>query len=167
MIFVAGDRRLSQYNQYDTHLDALGITVGKFIRDVVGGDLEQLAGLTERRVEAIRELLLGLREVEEGGTPTPAEAEQYKHLARRVGGEGSWYSVLRNLQGDPAAVLTAGIMPTMQGWDENSGGCEYAYEMDFNTQVLTVWAYREKLAALRFDTPNLPEKVEALQEHLT
>lgn len=164
MIFVAGDRRLNQYNQFDTYLSGLGHTIGCFLQDLVGGNLEQLAGLSEGRVAAARELILALREVSGGGSATAAEREQYKHLTQRVSREVDWCAVLRKLQGDPEAVLREGIIATERAWgdDWGGGGCEYVYELDFNTQTLTIGAYGKKLASFPFDTENLADKIGAL-----
>lgn len=164
MIFVAGDRRLNQYNQFDTYLSGLGHNIGCFLQDLVGGNLEQLAGLSEGRVAAARELVLALREVDEGDSATAEEREKYKHLAQRVSGGVDWYAVLRKLQGDPKAVLREGIIATNSKWGNNwgGGGCEYVYELDFNTQTLTVGAYGKKLGSFPFDTENLADKIIAL-----
>ena len=128
LIFVAGGRELIHYNHCDSYPSGLGSTVGHFIHDLVGGHLEQLAGLTEGHVEVARQKVLSLQTYgSQEAAPMPG------------GGWRTYRELLNEDQGQPAKILARGsIVTSDRSWLADGLFCEWAYLMDFDTQQVEV-----------------------------
>lgn len=187
LVYVTGDRELIQYNHFDSYPSALGFKVGEFIQSMLGGELEQLAGLSEGYIEKVRELIQALEVVNQSDTPTPEQAAKHREFAQAVSTGDDWYAILRDCQGDPEATLRAGIIATAEpSWLADSLFCEWAYVMDFNEKKVEVYEgfnrgrpegrYRHLhadggseytpvslVASFSFHEVNLPDKIAAVE----
>lgn len=109
------------YNHSDSYPDWLGVRVLRFLR--------------EANHAAIRKQAQALRVVTGGDKPT---AEDAARLARwtdtGVGNQSTddWYCLLRETQGDPAAMLDAGVIEDASGFPANSLFAEWGYVIDLD-----------------------------------
>jgi hypothetical protein len=127
------------YNHHDSYPDGLGLAVLEWAR---GADLD--AAATAARA---------LRVV--------TDAEDIARLApytnRGVGAHSAtpdWYQLLRETQGDPGAMLAAGVIEDASEFPADSLFAEWGYVMDFDAQVFKVYEgfQREPHAEGRFAT---------------
>lgn len=136
--FVADKREVFTYNHWDSYPEGLGLMVLGFLRQLVKDDAVESAA---RRV---RELLV----VDEHTPITPEMIERLKpwtdtgvgramHLADQP--PDSWYQLGRKAQGDPDAILSAGVAEDSADFALDSLFCEWAYVIDFDEQVLEVY----------------------------
>jgi hypothetical protein len=80
--------------------------------------------------------------VDEDSTPTPEDVKRLgKHADPSVGSQSltDWYVLLRNTQGNPAAVLEAGMMTDGEDFLQDSLFCEWAYVMNLDTLTLEIY----------------------------
>jgi hypothetical protein len=130
LIFVSGDREVITYNHYDSYPEGLGVDVATFVREII----------TEGTVDQYAQKALDLEGVGDEDIPTPEQREKYTHLFQNVSTGTGWYSLLRELQGDPRQILDTGVTPvTNRGWVGNSLFCEWAYVINFNTRKVEVY----------------------------
>lgn len=105
------------YNHYDSYPSGLGLDVLKWLRK------EHLGSVRRRAAE--------LRIVEPDSRPTAEEIVRLKSYADTgvsTGRLDEWYVLLRNTQGNPGAILDAGVIEDGTG----TGGMEYGYLVDLD-----------------------------------
>lgn len=127
--FVADGREIIAYKHSDSYPDGLGVDVLTWAR--------------EADMSAAREAALNVRLVTE---ETPPTAEDIAKLApwtnRSVGGRKEtpdWYQLLRGTQGDPQAMLDAGVVEDASEFPCDSLFAEWGYLVDFDTQTFEVY----------------------------
>lgn len=126
--FVAGGVEKTVYNHFDSYPTGLGVTVLDWLRSP-SWDLATVRA----QVEA-------LRLVDDSDEPTPEEREQFAHLADPGVSTGrDWYSLLRETQGEPAAILEAGVAGDATGFPLDSLFCEWAYVIDLDQETFEVY----------------------------
>lgn len=117
---IDGERKLS-YNHCDSYPGGLGLDVLGWLRNA----MVTHPGVLPHQARA-------LRVVDGDSEPTDEEFEQLKEFYNpNVGGRSArptWYQLLRETQGDPAAILKAGVMEN----GSNYVGIEYEYLVDFD-----------------------------------
>lgn len=118
------------YNHFDSYFSGLGKDVLNWLR----------AELAAGEEAAIKERAAELRHVDENASPTAEDFVQFQHLHDGMVSSGTdWYSLLRGMQGDPAAILAAGVMTDAHKFMADSLFCEYAYIVNFDTRELEVY----------------------------
>jgi hypothetical protein len=127
--FAVDGTTKTAYNHHDSYPDGLGLGVLDWARSV---DLNE-AGVAAQ----------ALRVVTDADEPTD---EDIAHLApftnRNVGGRSerpTWYQLLRETQGDPGAMLQAGVIEDGSEFPADSLFAEWGYVVDFDAQVLEVY----------------------------
>lgn len=130
--FTAFGTAKRSYCHWDSYPSGLGVQVLGWLRGVVAG------GREEETVAAMARLAV----VGDFGCPPPT-AGQRRALAQyaddRVGGpEEHWYRLLRQTQGEPAAILAAGYT-----YDQLSGIADaqdeyYTYTVDADQRTFSV-----------------------------
>lgn len=80
--------------------------------------------------------LTAARKVDQEATPTPQDRDRYAAYASQVsrGPDTEYYALLRDMQGDLAAMAREGIVATT----ERDWGVAYHYLVDFPTGTVTV-----------------------------
>jgi hypothetical protein len=147
--FRAEGKDYITYNHFDSYLSGLGEAVLTWLKAELAAGEEQ----------SLRERVTQLRFVDGNTKPTPAEIEQYKHLADfRVSTGDDWYSLLRNTQGDPAAILAAGVMADAHKFLNDSLFCEYAYIVNFDSRELEVYRGFQTTPANQYGRYAKPKK---------
>lgn len=130
--FVIDGTTKTGYQQFDSYPSGVGDTVLTFIRKV----------MDEGRLDEVKEQVRALRVVDDTVKPSAADIKRLKefHDDRvSTGSEEEWYSLLRNTQGDPEAILRAGVIEDASEFPEkNSLFCEYSYVLDFDAEVFEV-----------------------------
>jgi hypothetical protein len=119
-ILIDGQEKIA-YNHSDSYPSGLGLD----IRDWLVRSLAM-------RPEVLPHQARALRLVDMDSEPTDAEIQQLKRYYNpNVDGpraRPTWYQLLRETQGDPDAILAAGVVEDGSTW----GGIEYAYLVDFD-----------------------------------
>ncbi len=139
LTFIIDGQRKTAYNHWDSYPSALGVGVLNWLHGAVVASVPDL-------VKAAR----GLRVVSPDSEPTDddikALAEFWnKSVGDRTRERPEWYQLLRDTQGDPAAILRAGVIEDGSGY----GGIEWEYEVDCDTKALR--------AAYTYDRDNRAE----------
>lgn len=122
------------YNHSDSYPDWLGCRVLDWAR--------------EADLDAARTAAANLRVVDDG---TPVTDDDIAALAPytdlgvgRRGDRPDWYQLLRKTQGDPAAVLAAGVIKDAGDFPADSLFCEWGYLVDFDVRQLEVYVGFQK-----------------------
>lgn len=121
-----------QYVHFDAYPDGLGADIAKWIKTINSDTRFRLV------VEKFKELIAVDEDV-------PATEDQKLALLRyydpkvSTGSTDDWYALLRNTQGDPDAMLTAGFYIEGMDFARNSLFCEWAYVVDLDRKVLEVY----------------------------
>lgn len=126
--FVVDGEVKVTYNHADSYPSGLGSDVLDWLKRA---DLDDAAARA-RQLELVTDAV----------PPTPAQVERLRqfHDPRvSTGSTTEWYSLLRHTQGDPAAVLAAGVMLDGVAFAADSLFCEWAYVVDFDRQKLEVY----------------------------
>lgn len=148
--FVVDGTEKIAYNHFDSYPGGLGVEVLGWLRKAHIGGARRLAG--------------ELRVVDESTAPTADDVEKLRPYANtRVGTQtlDDWYVLLRGTQGNPAAMLDAGVILDGSDFPLDSVFAEYGYLVDFDAK--TFEAYRgfqkEKHDKGRFADrePHVPE----------
>jgi hypothetical protein len=119
--FAVDGQNKTAYNHFDSYPDGLGVEVLRFLRDASHA--------------AVRKQAQALRVVTDKDKPT---AEDVAHLQpwtdMGVGNQSTddWYCLLRETQGDPAAMLEAGVIEDASGFPANSLFAEWGYVIDLD-----------------------------------
>lgn len=127
--FVVDGTEKIAYNHCDSYPDGLGSDVLGWLRKEHHGHIKRKAA--------------ELRVVDESSTPTADDIERLAPYANtRVGTQKTddWYVLLRETQGNPAAVLDAGVMLDGGEFPRDSLFAEYGYLVNLDDQ--TFEAYR-------------------------
>ena len=149
--FIADGTKLGTYNHSDSYPDWLGTNVLAWLRSLVA----------EGEIEQAKAKVLSLKVISDSeATPTPEDVEQLKRWANfTVGGPGlSWYQLLRETQGHPAAILDSGHI--IDGWEYGHDDvfCEWVYLVDFDAgQLIVQHDLTEREPIVTFDFGDLPD----------
>lgn len=128
IVFVVDGAEKGVYNQFDSYPDGLGIDVLTWLRMDLGTGRE----------DKLRELAHALRPV--NGEPTDEDRERYAEFGDpHVSTGRDWYSLLRRTQGEPGAILRAGVYEEANDFPLDSLFCEWAYVIDFDTREIEVY----------------------------
>lgn len=120
--FVVDGAEKTTYNHSDSYPEGLGTDVLDFAR----GDMQ-----------AAREQVRALQLVSDDVPPTDeqkAELARFANLAVGRQSDDDWYVLLRETQGNPAAILRAGYMIDNRHFPADSVMAEYGYVIDFDTE---------------------------------
>jgi hypothetical protein len=122
--FVIDGQTKVAYNHSDSYPSGLGV-------DVLGWLRRSLA----TRPDVLAHQARALRVVEMDSEPSDEDIRQLKRFYNpNVGGPSdrpTWYQLLRETQGDPDAILAAGVIEDASAYV----GIEYAYLVDFDQRV--------------------------------
>jgi len=126
--FVAEGTEKVVYNHYDSYPECLGQQMSYWLRTNAG------------RVDELKAAVVALQPVDSSRKPTPEELEHFAQFRdERVSEGDDWYALLRNTQGDPAAILLAGFYEDASSFPHDSLFCEWAYVVDFDEGVFEVY----------------------------
>jgi hypothetical protein len=133
--FAVDGETKTAYNHCDSYPDWLGIRTLSWARKA---DLPASA-------EAAR----SLRVVTDDDRPTDEDIERLApYTNRNVGGRRNerpdWYQLLRETQGDPGAMLAAGVIEDASTFPADSLFAEWGYVIDFDAQTLEVYVGFQK-----------------------
>lgn len=127
LCLVVNDQEKTIYNHFDSYPAGLGRTVLEWLRK----ELEHEWALAEK-VRSLR--------------PVPNTDPTANDLTRlwefhdaQVSTGTDWYSVLRRTQGDPAAILKAGLYEPADDFPLDSLFCEWAYVVDVTERQFEVY----------------------------
>lgn len=126
--FVVDGIEKTTYNHFDSYPDGLGVAVLDFAR----GDMQRA-----------RDLARSLQVVDSDGHPDEEQKAALLQYANLNVGEQStddWYCLLRETQGNPAAILASHFLLDGHDFPANSLFAEYGYVIDFDAERLE--AYR-------------------------
>jgi hypothetical protein len=140
--FVIDGTEKIAYNHCDSYPEYLGIHVLQWVR--ANGHALAHDAILRDRIGGPVDLIRQLRVVEDGSDPTDADIERLApYTNRNVGGRTSrpeWYQLLRETQGDPGAILTAGVVIDGSSFPTDSLFAEFGYIVDLDAG--TFEAYR-------------------------
>lgn len=130
--FVADGTEKIGYNHYDSYPEGLGVDVLGWLRNALTTHPEVLV----KQIQALR--------VVDGDTePTDQEIEQFKATYdATVGGRSerpTWYQLLRGTQGNPAAILRAGVIEDAGNFPGDSLFAEWGYVIDVDSRTFEVY----------------------------
>lgn len=128
--FVADGTEKIAYNHWDSYPSGLGVEVLSWLRSA-GQD-----------VESLREQIRALRVVDPGSHPTAEDIERLRPFADLEVGTKTlddWYPLLRGTQGNPAAMLRAGVIEDASGFPLDSLFAEYGYVIDADAGTLEAY----------------------------
>ncbi|WP_433233941.1 hypothetical protein [Actinomadura nitritigenes] len=126
--FVADGEEKIAYNQFDSYPSGVGVTVMEWLR----------SGSTPH----LREQVKALRVVPDDSEPTPEDIQRLSEFADlRVSDKDprEWYVLLRDTQGDPGAILRAGVIEDASGFPLDSLFCEWGYLIDLDAETFEVY----------------------------
>ncbi len=123
---------IGTYNHSDSYPTCLGVRMVEFIQQ---NDLDAIAGKLDTVVT-----------VDEDESPTAAQLADLKERGfwSNVSTGADWYSALRNAQGNLAAYIEAGYIPTFDVQHFlDKGDCfiEYGYVVDLDERLLVIFEY--------------------------
>lgn len=130
--FVGNGKSVITYNHYDSYPSHLGVNVLAWLCQVDDFEL-------------VKVLIESMREVDDNrNPPTRAQMEGLKDFSDlgvmgNIEVQPNWYQVLRNTQGDPEAILTAGFYEDASKFPLDSVFCEWGYLIDTDAGVLEVY----------------------------
>jgi hypothetical protein len=122
--FVIDGQEKIAYNHCDSYPSGLGADALNWLWRAVGEGTDHL---TER--------VRALRVVDPNSKATPADIEDLSEFARpdvATRELSDWYVLLRETQGDPAAMLRAGVIEDASGFPADSLMAEYGYVVDLD-----------------------------------
>lgn len=127
--FVCDGVEKVTYNHFDSYPSGLGMVM--------------LGWLRHADLDATREAVRNLRMVDDTTEPGDQEWEA-AWLSARYGNPGvstgsDWYSLLRETQGNPDAILDAGVAGDASGFPQDSLFCEWAYVVDLDSETFEVY----------------------------
>ncbi|MEV2277769.1 hypothetical protein AB0I72_19495 [Nocardiopsis sp. NPDC049922] len=125
---VAGGREAISYVHWAAHPEGLGLDVLRWLRT---------ADVESARARAAR-----MRVVAPDTQPSLADIEKYlPHADLTVSTQSleDWYALLRGTQGDPDAILSAGIVEDASEFPLDSLWCEWRCLVDFDAAVLETY----------------------------
>jgi hypothetical protein len=119
--FVANGEEKIAYNHWDSYVDGLGVKVLAWAREAA------------KEPAALRAAVLKLRVVKNGERPTAEDKKRLRKWTDLGVSEKStddWYCLLRGTQGDPAAMLEAGVIEDASEFPLDSLFAEWGYLID-------------------------------------
>lgn len=128
--FVVDGVEKIAYNHFDAYPEGVGKDVLDWLRTV---DVDEV-------IEQVRQL----RVVSTDSIPTAEDVEELKRFHNGSVGERSdwtsWYQLLRETQGNAAAILDAGVLEDSKEFANDSLMCEWGWLVDLDAK--TFEAYR-------------------------
>ena len=124
--FVVDGQVKATYNHYDSYPEGLGEDVVSFVKD---------GWFTREQVE-------NLKLVDESTPPTEEEKaalREYADTGVSTQSLDEWYVLLRNTQGDLAAILESGYMIDSEDFAADSLFCEWGYLINIDTDKVEVY----------------------------
>ena len=124
---VDGEEKLA-YNHFDSYPSALGVDVLNWLRTADLAEVKAKAG--------------AVRLVTDATPPTPEDVERLRKWANTGVSTtqlDEWYVLLRDTQGDPAAILEAGVMEDGGDFPLDSLFCEWGYVVDLDAGTFEVY----------------------------
>lgn len=131
--FVADGQEKVTYNHSDSYPDWLGLNVYRFVAQLMKD------GAVEEAAKRVRELTVVK---ESGPAPTPdqvAALRRWANTSVSTRDLTDWYVLLRETQGDPDAILTAGYLIDGSDFPLDSLFAEWGYVIDFDAKTLDVY----------------------------
>jgi hypothetical protein len=131
--FVVDGTEKIAYNHSDSYPAGLGLHVLNWLRKAHLGGARRLAG--------------SLRVVEPGSAPTAEDIERLRGYANTNVSTQSlddWYVLLRGTQGNPAAILDAGVIEDASHFPVDSVMAEYGYIVDFDAEAFEAYVGFQK-----------------------
>lgn len=132
--FVADGIEKIAYNHSDSYPDGLGIEMLVWLRGV--------------HLPHLRQQVIELRVVAPDSEPTDNDIKALKRYYNgSIGGPSArptWYQLLRETQGDPAAMLNAGVIEDASNFPGDSLFAEYGYVVDLDTNVFEAYVGFQK-----------------------
>lgn len=127
--FAVDGETKTAYNHSDSYPDYLGVNVLDWARSV---DLNEVGAAAQ-----------ALRVVTDADEPTADDVARLAPFTNlNVGGPSerpTWYQLLRETQGDPGAMLKAGVIEDGGDFPADSLFAEWGYVIDFDAQALEVY----------------------------
>jgi hypothetical protein len=128
--FVIDGTEKITYNHNDSNPSSLGLNVLHWLRTVNGA------------LETVRGQVRALRVVDPNSSPTAEDVDRLRQFANRNVGERTpddWYVLLRKTQGDPAAILQAGVIEDSSGFPTDSLFAEWGYLVNLDDETFEVY----------------------------
>lgn len=128
--FVADEREAIAYNQFDSYPSGVGVTVLEWLR------------FAAQDVAKLREAVKALRVVSDDDTPTTGDVERlagFADLNVSTQDPREWYVLLRETQGNPGAMLQAGVVLDASDFPFDSLFCEWGYLVDTDAAAFEVY----------------------------
>lgn len=130
--FHAEGKTVITYNHFDSYPEHLGLLCLEWARQATPKDKERIAAM---RVVS-----------EETDVPTREDVKRlaaYTDLGVGQSASGdttpNWYQLLRETQGNPGAILEAGVYEDASGFPGDSLFCEWGYLMDLHNNRFEVY----------------------------
>jgi hypothetical protein len=125
--FTTDNHTKTSYAQFDAYPSSLGTTVLDWLR-TADPDTAQAQARALRVVDGYAE-------------PTDAALETLKdyYTPARDAARPIWYQVLHHIQGRPAAILAAGVIPDDSRYRADSRWVEWGYVVDFDAMAFEVY----------------------------
>lgn len=126
--FVIDQNEKIAYNHWDSYPSGLGVDVLAWLRDADHANAAEQARQ--------------LRTVASDSTPTEADVKRLAKWADLGVGEKSaddWYCLLRKTQGNPGAMLEAGVVEDAGKFPLDSLFAEYGYVVDFDQRFFEAY----------------------------
>lgn len=139
------------YNHSDSYPSGLGQDTLDFLRK----------RLKTGSVELLKEQASKIELVKENVKATPAQIKKYiKYADLGVSSQNpsEWYVLLRNLQGDLAGYLDAGVMVDGSAFLKDGLFCEWAYVIDLDKNRFRIYKDGTKLKK-SYKLEDLPEDI--------
>ena len=132
--FVANGVEKTVYNHFDSYPEGVGVQVLGEIRSRVD----------KGTAEGLKAQIANLTKVDEHTVITPAHVEALKdytdlHVGNGTGEPDLWYKLLRNTQGDVAAILKCGFYESAEDFPSDSLFCEWGYVIDTDAEKFEVY----------------------------
>lgn len=124
--FVVDGTEKITYNHNDSYPEGLGVDVLGWLRDAASEGADQITARAR-----------SLRVVDPNSAATPEDVERLREFADlgvSTGYLGEWYVLLRHTQGNPAAILQAGVVEDAAGFPADSLMCEWGYLVDLDAR---------------------------------
>lgn len=126
--FVSNGVEKATYNHWDSYPSGLGADVLNWLRS------------NDWDLSTVRTQVDALLMVDDQAEPTAEERERFAQYANSNVSTGKdWYALLRETQGNPAAILEAGAAGDASGFPLDSLFCEWAYVVDLDREVFEVY----------------------------
>jgi hypothetical protein len=128
--FVVDGGEKTAYNHFDSYPDGLGVDVLTWLR------------AARDSVPALREQAKRLRVVDPESSPTPEDIERLRKYANpnvSTRELDEWYVLLRETQGNPHAMLDAGVIEDAANFPADSLFAEWGYVIDLDAETFEVY----------------------------